>query len=71
MVFPSICHLCGKTLADIYVDYLKMIYVDKMDMGEAIEKLKIKKECCKSVLISSYPEPALLAYILDLAEKKK
>jgi DNA-directed RNA polymerase subunit N (RpoN/RPB10) len=48
-----------------------MIYVDKMDMGEAIEKLKIKKECCKSVLISSYPEPALLAYILDLAEKKK
>lgn len=71
MVFPSICHLCGKTLAHVYIDYLTMIYVNGLEMGEAIEKLGIKKECCKSVLMSSYPETVLLAYIAELKEKKK
>lgn len=70
MVFPSICHLCGKTLADVYIEYLIMVYVDKIEMSKAINKLGIKKECCKSVLMSSYPETVLLAYIKELSEKK-
>lgn len=52
MIIPVRCFTCNKTLANIY-EY----YIEEVDKGkepkEVLEKLEIKRYCCKRHLIST------------------
>jgi DNA-directed RNA polymerase I, II, and III subunit RPABC5 len=50
MTFPIRCFTCGKVIGKYEVSYKKMIKTKTNK--EALDKLKIKRNCCRRMFIS-------------------
>ena len=67
MIIPVRCWTCGKVLADKYETYKKLVVknkgnteetiinvtnVKKTAEGKALDELKLKRYCCRNVMLS-------------------
>lgn len=52
MIIPVRCFTCGKPVAHLWEEYKKMIDEDGLSVKEALDKLKLKRFCCRNIFIS-------------------
>ena len=52
MMIPIRCFTCGKLIGDKFVDFESKVKSGE-DPGKALDDLKIKRYCCRRMLISS------------------
>jgi DNA-directed RNA polymerase subunit N (RpoN/RPB10) len=50
MIIPIRCFSCGKPIAHLYVQYKKLVE-EGMARKEALNKLKIKRYCCRAQIL--------------------
>lgn len=53
MIIPIRCFSCGQVVAHNYEEYLKEINENKLKPSEALDKLGVKKYCCRRMYISN------------------
>tara|TARA_Y100000389_G_C17471000_1_gene530844 strand:+ start:465 stop:647 length:183 start_codon:yes stop_codon:yes gene_type:complete len=53
MIIPIRCLTCNKVLADIYEYYIQQTADDKVDKKEILDKLELKRYCCRRHLITT------------------
>ncbi len=51
MIVPIRCFSCGKVVSAVWNEYQKMLE-DDVSIKEALDKLEIKRFCCRSTLMS-------------------
>jgi DNA-directed RNA polymerase subunit N len=52
MMIPIRCFTCGKMIGDKFVDFESRVKAGE-DPGKVLDDLKIKRYCCRRMLISS------------------
>ncbi|MBT6690032.1 DNA-directed RNA polymerase subunit N [archaeon] len=50
MIIPIRCFSCGKPIAHLYAEY-KTLVQDGMTQKEALDKLGIKRYCCRAQIL--------------------
>lgn len=53
MIIPIRCFSCGQVVAHNYEEYLKEIKDKKLKPTEVLDKLGIRKYCCRRMYISN------------------
>lgn len=51
MIIPVRCFSCGMVVGNKYSRYVKLLQQDE-DPGEALDKLRVKRLCCRRMLIA-------------------
>jgi DNA-directed RNA polymerase I, II, and III subunit RPABC5 len=51
MIIPVRCYSCGKVLGNKWQKYNELVS-EGMSKREALDKLKIKKYCCRAIVLS-------------------
>jgi len=51
MIIPVRCFSCGKVVGGVWDEYQKMLE-DGVSIKDALDKLEIKRFCCRSTLMS-------------------
>jgi DNA-directed RNA polymerase subunit N len=51
-MIPIRCFTCGKMIGDRFVDFESRVKAGE-DAGKVLDELKIKRYCCRRMLISS------------------
>jgi len=51
MIVPVRCFSCGKVIGSVWDEYQKMLE-DGVSIKDALDKLEIKRFCCRSALMS-------------------
>ena len=54
MIIPVRCFTCGKVVANKYEKYIKMVD-EKKDKQKIFEELKLKRYCCRRMLLTHVP----------------
>lgn len=52
MIVPVRCFSCGQVIADKYEEFVKLINEEKLTPEKALDKLGVKKYCCRRMLLS-------------------
>ena len=52
MLLPTRCYTCGKVVGNLWDSYEKMVQVDKVPAGEALDRLGLRRYCCRRMLLS-------------------
>ncbi len=50
MIIPIRCFSCGKPIAHLYGQYKKLVE-EGMSQKEALDKLEIKRYCCRALVL--------------------
>jgi len=51
MIIPVRCYSCGKVLGNKWQNYNELVSKG-IPEGEALDKVKLKKYCCRAVMLS-------------------
>ena len=51
MIIPVRCFTCGKVVGNKWEKYLKLLEQDVSE-GEALDKLNLKRYCCRRMLLT-------------------
>ncbi|KAH3672962.1 hypothetical protein WICPIJ_009971 [Wickerhamomyces pijperi] len=51
MIVPVRCFSCGKVVGDKWEAYLQLLQ-DENEEGEALDKLKLKRYCCRRMILT-------------------
>ena len=52
MIVPVRCFSCGKPVGQHWQEFRKLVDEDKKSVKEALDKLEIKRFCCRTVIMS-------------------
>lgn len=52
MIIPVRCFSCGKVVGDKWETYLKYLEEDQLPEGEALDKLKLNRYCCRRMVLT-------------------
>ncbi|CAH2355732.1 DNA-directed RNA polymerases I, II, and III subunit RPABC5 [[Candida] railenensis] len=52
MIIPIRCFSCGKVVGDKWESYLEYLQDDTMTEGDALDKLKLKRYCCRRMVLT-------------------
>ncbi|MGI0141255.1 MAG: DNA-directed RNA polymerase subunit N [Candidatus Micrarchaeales archaeon] len=53
MMIPIRCFSCGQVIADKWEEYDRRVNKNHEDSGKVLEDMKIKRYCCRRMLISN------------------
>lgn len=51
MIIPVRCFTCGAVIADKYEEFIRLTE-EGLDPGEALDKLGVKRYCCRRMIVS-------------------
>ena len=51
MIIPVRCISCGKPVGHLWQKYVKLTEKDKLSSKDALDKLKLKRYCCRALFI--------------------
>lgn len=52
MIIPVRCFSCGKVVGDKWETYLSYLEDDNMTEGDALDRLKLKRYCCRRMVLT-------------------
>lgn len=52
MMIPVRCFSCGQVVGDKWEEYKERVYNKKEDPGKVLDDMKVKRYCCRRMLIS-------------------
>lgn len=52
MLIPVRCFTCGKVVGNKYEAYARYLLEDAVDAGEAMDRLKLKRYCCRRMILT-------------------
>lgn len=52
MIIPIRCFSCGKVVGDKWETYLEYLQDESMTEGDALDKLKLKRYCCRRMVLT-------------------
>lgn len=52
MIIPVRCFSCGKVVGDKWETYLSYLEDDNMSEGDALDRLKLKRYCCRRMVLT-------------------
>jgi DNA-directed RNA polymerase subunit N (RpoN/RPB10) len=52
MICPIRCFSCGQVVANKYEEFVRLVNVEKKTPQEALDKLNVKKYCCRRMLLT-------------------
>jgi DNA-directed RNA polymerase subunit N (RpoN/RPB10) len=52
MICPIRCFSCGQVVANKYDEFVRLVNVEKKTPQEALDKLNVKKYCCRRMLLT-------------------
>lgn len=52
MIIPIRCFSCGKVVGDKWETYLEYLQDDTMTEGDALDKLKLRRYCCRRMVLT-------------------
>ncbi len=52
MMIPIRCFSCGQVVGDKWDEYNTRVNQNKEDSGKVLEELKVKRYCCRRMLVS-------------------
>jgi len=52
MIIPVRCFTCGKVVGNKWERYEQMVKVEEINPAEALDKLGLKRFCCRRMLLS-------------------
>ena len=52
MIAPIRCFSCGKPVGHLWKKYQKLVNEDKVSLKEALDKIDLKRFCCRSAIMS-------------------
>lgn len=72
MIIPIRCFSCGKVTGDLWERYLRMIEDEGMQEGDAMDRLGLKRYCCRRMVMTHVDLiEKLLKYTPDGRNEKK
>ncbi|KAJ9161507.1 hypothetical protein NKR19_g2257 [Coniochaeta hoffmannii] len=72
MIIPVRCFSCGKVTGDLWERYLRMIEDEGMQEGDAMDRLGLKRYCCRRMVMTHVDLiEKLLKYTPDGRNEKK
>ncbi|KAI0151624.1 8 kDa subunit-domain-containing protein [Xylariaceae sp. FL1272] len=72
MIIPIRCFSCGKVTGDLWERYLKYIEDEDCTDGDAMDKLGLKRYCCRRMIMTHVDLiEKLLKYTPDGRNEKK
>ena len=51
MIIPIRCFSCGKVVGDKWQTYLDYLQDETLSEGDALDKLKLKRYCCRRMVL--------------------
>ncbi|WVN89001.1 DNA-directed RNA polymerase I, II, and III subunit rpabc5 [Cryptococcus depauperatus CBS 7841] len=51
MIIPVRCFSCGKVVGNLWDNYLELLAAG-VDEGEAMDKLRLKRYCCRRMILT-------------------
>ncbi|CEF63123.1 DNA-directed RNA polymerases I, II, and III subunit RPABC5 [Strongyloides ratti] len=51
MIIPIRCFTCGKVIGNKWEEYIKLLQEENTE-GDALDALKLKRYCCRRMLLS-------------------
>lgn len=52
MIIPVRCFSCGKVIGDKWETYLSYLQDENLSEGDALDKLELKRYCCRRMIVS-------------------
>lgn len=52
MIIPIRCFSCGKVVGDKWETYLEYLQDEHITEGDALDKLKLKRYCCRRMVLT-------------------
>ena len=52
MIIPVRCFTCGKVIGNKWESFLNLVEEGEYDEGQALEKLGLKRYCCRRMLLT-------------------
>ncbi|MDD3244713.1 MAG: DNA-directed RNA polymerase subunit N [Candidatus ainarchaeum sp.] len=52
MICPIRCFSCGQVVANNYEEFIRLVTIEKKTPQEALDKLNVKKYCCRRMLLT-------------------
>ena len=52
MIVPVRCFSCGKPVGHVWQEFRKLVDEEKKTVKEALDKLELKRFCCRSAVMS-------------------
>ena len=52
MIIPVRCFTCGKVIGNKWESFLDLVEKGEYDEGQALEKLGLKRYCCRRMLLT-------------------
>lgn len=52
MIIPIRCFSCGKVVGDKWETYLELLQDETMSEGDALDKLQLKRYCCRRMVLT-------------------
>ncbi|KAM3134702.1 DNA-directed RNA polymerases I [Paramecium bursaria] len=52
MIIPIRCFTCGKVVAHLWNDYLALLEKQELTTGQALDKLKLDRYCCRRMILT-------------------